>query len=105
MRYWRSRLIRVFLVLMALTAPDAFARTALEITADSSQLSLAPHTSFYHDEKGGDDLAAANTHLQQGAFKPLPGGDGTTFGFQDGAHWFHAVITNRDNPEDKWLLV
>ena len=105
MRCWRNRLIRVFLVLMALTATDAFARAPLEITADSTQLSLAPHTSFYHDEKGGDDLAAANNHLRQGAFKPLPGGDGTTFGFQDGAHWFHAVVANRDNPEDKWLLV
>ncbi|MGH8026462.1 MAG: 7TM diverse intracellular signaling domain-containing protein [Pseudoxanthomonas sp.] len=93
------------MLLLALTAADAFARPALEITADSSQLSLAPHTSFYHDEKGGDDLAAANRHLQQGAFKPLPGGDGTTFGFQDGAYWFQAVVSNQGNPEDKWLLV
>ena len=101
---WRSRSIRILLLLLALAVPDAFARTALEINASSSQLSLAPHTSFYHDEKGNDDLAAASRHLQQGAFKPLPG-DNASFGFQDGAYWFHAAVHNQGNPESKWLLV
>lgn len=102
---WRSRSIRILLLLLALAVPDAFARTALEINAASTQLSLAPHTSFYHDEKGSDDLAAVDLHLQRGAFKPLPGGDNASFGFQDGAYWFHAVVHNQDNPESKWLLV
>lgn len=105
MRCWRSGPVRVLLLLLALTAPDAFARTALEITADSTQLSLAPHTAFYHDEKGSDDLAAVDRRLQQGEFQPLPGGDNASFGFQDGAYWFHAVVRNQGNPESKWLLV
>ncbi|MET1161013.1 MAG: 7TM-DISM domain-containing protein, partial [Pseudoxanthomonas sp.] len=91
-------------MLLALAAPDAFARTALRIDAASSHLSLAPHTSFYHDKSGGDDLAAVSRRLAQGAFQPLPN-DNATFGFQDGAFWFHAVVSNTGNPEDKWLLV
>jgi diguanylate cyclase (GGDEF)-like protein len=90
---------------LALASAHAFARAPLQIAPDSTKLSLAPHASFYHDLSGNDDLAAANRHLKQGQFQPLPGGDGTTFGFQDGAHWFHAVVDNQGNAEDKWLLV
>jgi hypothetical protein len=40
----------------------------------------------------------------QGRFKPLPNGN-ATFGFRDGAYWFHTRLFNRGNPEERWLLV
>ena len=96
--------MRVCLILFALMASQAFARTPLQISASSTQVPLAPHTSFFHDPTGKDDLAAARTKLDRDGFKPIPD-DNPSFGFQDGAFWFHVQVTNQDNPEEKWLLV
>src|SRR5688500_14297290 len=104
MRCWRSRLAFWLLVLMATLALNAQAQAPLEITAASSQLSLAPYTGYYHDVTGKEDLAAVTRRLSKGAFKPLPG-QNASFGFQDGAFWFHAKVLNRDSADDKWLLV
>ena len=100
----RSRLIRSMLALLVLLAANAFARDPLQLTASTSQVSLAPYTSFHHDETSKDDLAAAQARMAEGGFLPIPG-DNPSFGFQDGAYWFHVRISNRDNPENKWLLV
>ncbi|HYM86340.1 MAG TPA: 7TM-DISM domain-containing protein, partial [Pseudoxanthomonas sp.] len=83
---------------------NAHAQAPLEITAASSQMSLAPHTSYYHDTSGQEDLATVTRKLPAQAFQPLPG-QNASFGFQDGAFWFHARVLNRDNADDKWLLV
>ena len=104
MRRWRSQLIFWLLVLMTTMALNAQAQAPLEITAASSQLSLAPYTGYYHDVTGKNDLAAATRQLSKGAFKPLPG-QNPSFGFHDGAFWFHARVLNRDSPDNKWLLV
>jgi len=100
---WRSRLIRLLLAFLALLAADALARTPLQISASTSQVPLAPYTSFHHDQSGTEDLAAARAHLAEGAFLPIPG-DNPSFGFQDGAYWFHVQVSNLDSPVDKWLL-
>ena len=93
-----------WLVMLASLGCDAYAQAPLEVTAASSQHSLAPHTGYYHDLAGKDDLAASTRKLSAGAFKPLPG-QSASFGFQDGAFWFHAQVVNRDSPDDQWLLV
>ena len=92
------------LALLVMCAASAAAEKNVEIDAGTTQLALSPHATFYHDLAGKDDLATATRHLGEGAFKPLPGGN-PSFGFQDGAYWFHATLRNRDNVEDKWLLV
>ena len=94
----------ILLALLALGTALVAVAEPVPITPASSQLSLAPHTSYYHDQTGGDDLARATQRFATGSFKPLPDGN-TSFGFQDGAYWFHAVLDNRGNAEDKWLLV
>ncbi len=107
MRGWRSQRIAWglgCLALFALMGMDARAQAPLELTADSSQASLTPHIRFYHDTSGSDDAAQALQHLAAGRFEALPG-NSASFGFQDGAFWFHADLVNRDNPEEQWLLV
>ncbi|RYZ75008.1 MAG: diguanylate cyclase [Lysobacteraceae bacterium] len=102
---WRSRLIRLFLGLAALLAGTALAQPApVQLSASTPQVELAPHTRFFHDQTGQADLAAARARLAAGAFQPLPG-DNPSFGFQDGAYWFHVRLSNQDHPEEKWLLV
>ena len=93
-----------WLALMAAITCNANARAPLEVTASSSQHPLAPHTGYYHDVSGTDDLAASRRKLSEGAFKPLPD-QNPSFGFQDGAFWFHAQVVNLDSPDDRWLLV
>ena len=99
----QGRSIGLLLVLLALLAAEAFAGTPLRMTASTSQALLAPHASFLHDETGKEDFAAARARLAAGDFKPIPGNN-PTFGFQDGAYWFHVQVSNQGNPEDKWLL-
>ena len=100
---WRSRLIRLSLAFLALLAANAFARTPVQLTAATSQVPLAPYTRFFHDETGKDDLTAARARLAAGGFQPIPG-DNPSFGFQDGAYWFHVQVGNQGSAEDKWLL-
>ncbi len=106
MLFWRNGVIRVLLLaaMVLLAAATAAATEAVQIDAATQHLSLAPHTTYHHDLSGNDDLAAATRRLGEGAFKPLPGGN-ASFGFQDGAYWFHATLRNSGNIEDKWLLV
>ena len=89
---------------MATLSCSAHAQAPLEITAATSQHPLAPHTSYYHDASGTDDLADSKRQLAAGTFKPLPG-QSASFGFQDGAFWFHAQVVNRDNADNNWLMV
>lgn len=93
-----------WMVLVATLSCSAHAQAPLEITAASSQHPLASHTSYYHDVTGTDDLAASVRKLAAGTFKPLPG-KSASFGFQNGAFWFHAQVVNQDSADDKWLLV
>ncbi|MGY0798927.1 sensor domain-containing diguanylate cyclase [Lysobacter sp. A286] len=84
--------------------PANAAMPTLELDAQVSQLELAPYIGYYHDTSGEADLAKARDMLRNGRFAPLPDGN-TTFGFQPGAYWFHARISNNNPLEPRWLLV
>ena len=103
MRGWRSQRIFWLLALLAVATFGAWAQPPLELTAASPQQSLALHTDYYHDTSGTDDVAAARRHVATGRFQPLPDGN-SSFGFQNGAFWFHAKVLNLNSPEEKWLL-
>ncbi|KFN48923.1 sensor domain-containing diguanylate cyclase [Arenimonas composti] len=68
------------------------------------QLDLAPHLTHAADPDGDADAAAMFARQARGLFAPLPGGR-PTFGFRDGAIWFHAELFNHDRREERWLLV
>lgn len=80
----------------------ARAQAPLELTAASSHVSLSPYLTYYHDATGDEDLRAVTQ--RPGRFLPLPSGS-NAFGFQTGAFWFHANVTNRNGAEPRWLLV
>ncbi|KAB8194383.1 diguanylate cyclase [Lysobacter maris] len=71
---------------------------------DSSEFLLTPHVSYLHDGDGGMRLEDAVAALEDAAFAPMPEGS-NSFGFQDGAFWFHARIVNQAPDEPQWLLV
>ena len=50
------------------------------------------------------EQATERAKSSAGRFRPLPNGN-ATFGFKDGAYWFHTRLFNRGNPEERWLLV
>ncbi len=79
----------------------AQARAPIELT-DRTQYDLAPHVRYFHDAGGEATLEEIRHRLPR--FQPLPA-DGPAFGFQNGAFWFHAIITNRNPDEPRWLLV
>ena len=69
-----------------------------------SNLDLSPQVSYLVDADGRADASAMFQAQAQGKFKPLPGGN-ATFGFGNGAYWFHATLYNQGNGEERWLLV
>ena len=96
MLFWRYGVIRALLLVLPVlfAAASAAATEAVQIDAATQHLSLAPYTTYHQDLSGNDDLAAATKRLGEGVFQPLPGGN-ASFGFQDGAYWFHATLHNR----------
>ena len=80
------------------------ARPAAELAPGQDALDLTPYLA-YHQVPGADASAAAMfARARAGGFSDLPA-DGATFGFQDGAWWFHARVVNRDPAQPRWLLV
>jgi len=100
---WRIGALAL-LTLATVAGASSLAQAPLELTASSGEASLAAHTAYYHDKAGDDDLGAVTAHLENGRFQPLAN-DSTSFGFQDGAFWFHISLLNADSPEPQWLLV
>lgn len=96
------------LLAMALLAFAAVAAPStslpLVLQGAESSLQLSPYMTYLQDAGGRMDLAAVQAEGAQKRFQPLPEGN-ATFGFQDGAYWFHTRITNRQHPETRWLLV
>ncbi len=90
--------------LLSLACSGAHAGTALQLDAAVSQVPLSPHMSYYHDVSGAADVELAIQRVQQDHFQPLPSGN-PSFGFQDGAYWFHVHVINHDGSEPRWLLV
>ena len=96
-RAWR------WLLLCLLAAPVA-AQAPLRLQADATQRQLGPHTRYLHDGSGRMDAAAAWQATRSGRFAALPA-TGASFGFRQGAYWFHLALENGDPAQSQWLLV
>ncbi|WP_339827410.1 diguanylate cyclase [uncultured Arenimonas sp.] len=98
------RVITVFLaLLLAAVASPAPAQPAL-LDEHTSSIRLEPHLRYAVDPDGRADAAAMFARAGRGEFEPLPDGS-STFGFSDGAYWFHAEIFNSHAELQRWLLV
>src|SRR5699024_10396787 len=82
----------------------ALAAREVELLPGVDQVSLTPHLDYRHDSESVDRMEAAFAHAAGGRFDPVPGGS-ATFGFQRGAFWFHATVVNRNDDEQRWMLV
>ncbi len=74
------------------------------LTPGLTNLDLSPHVRYLVDQDGAADASSMFQAASQGRFKPLPNGN-ATFGFRDGAYWFHTRLFNQGNNEERWLLV
>lgn len=74
------------------------------VTPGLSNLDLSPHVLYFVDQDGAADASSMYQAASQGRFKPLPNGN-ATFGFREGAYWFHTRLFNQGNNEERWLLV
>ena len=88
--------------LLLLAAGTADARPAAEIGPGQETLALSPYLAFHRDDTATPEAMFALADA--GDFAPVPR-SGATFGFQDGAWWFHARVVNRNDDEPRWLLV
>lgn len=94
-------------LLASLSGPAAAIDTAPpRAVLDGSRTTypLAGHLDYLHDETGTLAFDQARRLQREGAFTPLPPAT-SSFGFQPGAFWFHAHITNAAAGEPRWLLV
>ena len=102
-----SRLLGMHVLLGLLLAclwTGALQAREVELPPGIEQISLVPHLDYRHDSESVDRMDDAFAHARDGRFEPVPGGN-ATFGFQRGAFWFHATIVNRNEDEQRWLLV
>ncbi|UXI67112.1 sensor domain-containing diguanylate cyclase [Tahibacter amnicola] len=100
-----SRVAPIVLLLWLLSL--AFTTTAsptLDLAAGQTRARLAPVTTYIADPDGKATAAEMFTRAGRGEFAPLPGGN-ATFGFVEGAYWFHARLANLNHAESRWLLV
>jgi two-component system, sensor histidine kinase LadS len=67
-------------------------------------IALAPGTRFALDAHATATVEEQFGRIDSDAFQPLPGGH-ATFGFADGAYWFHARLINRDPTVHRRVLV
>ena len=91
-------------MLLLLLCPGLLHARAAELPAGADQLTLTPHLHYRQDSESADRMRDAFAHVREGRFKPVPGGN-AAFGFQRGAFWFHATVVNRNEGEQRWLLV
>lgn len=89
---------------LGLFASAAAAQERADLRPGLAQLDLAPYTRFLTDAEARADAGAMFQAAADGRFQPLPAG-GPTFGFSQGAYWFHARLFNQGNNEQRWLLV
>lgn len=91
-------------MLLLLLCPGLLHARAVELPAGADQLTLTPHLHYRQDSESADRMRDAFAHVREGRFEPVPGGN-AAFGFQRGAFWFHATVVNRNEGEQRWLLV
>ena len=89
---------------LLLAGSIARAESGADLRSDQPIVHLAPWTRYFHDTDASADLAAARAALEAGRFEALPSQD-ASFGFKEGAFWFHIRVTNREPAEPRWLLV
>ncbi|HET8819310.1 MAG TPA: diguanylate cyclase, partial [Xanthomonadaceae bacterium] len=89
---------------LLLWAGSVDARPVAELPRGVDTLDLTPYLAWYQDADADATPAAMFARAADGGFAPMPAG-GPTFGFQDGAWWFHARLLNHDPDEPRWLLV
>ena len=100
MKWFDKGFLYCLLAMLCVAAGTVRAQESLQLTATSSEHTLAAHTRYYHDPAGKDHLASARQHLVGGKFQPLPDGN-TSFGYQDGAYWFHVNVLNVSSADRK----
>jgi len=102
-----NALFRSLFLLFAAIAFSGAAQAAPEradVTPGLTELPLSPFVGYYMDADGSADASSMFQAAASGRFRPLPNGN-ATFGFKDGAYWFHTRLFNKGNPEERWLLV
>lgn len=99
-------LLRLLLLwsLLPWLATTALAAPILDLTAGQTRAPLAAVTTYAVDANGSADANAMFSAADAGTFKPVPA-DNATFGFVDGAYWFHARVANANHVDTRWLLV
>ena len=98
-----SGLACIALLLLALTA-NAAANGPVVLTSDSAVVGLAAGTRYAIDTELTATADEQFRQIDTGLFQPLPH-DNATFGFVDGAYWFHVSLLNRDAQVHQWILV
>ena len=100
---WKGA-IAITLLLLASLAGPATAREVLVLDGSRQTVPLTPQLQYRVDPDGRADASAMFEQARAGGFEPLRGGD-STFGFTEGAYWFHAELFNHNAREQRWLLV
>lgn len=90
--------------LLWLCCAAVFAAPVLDLAPGQSRAALGSVTTYAVDTQATADAATMFARAEAGGFKPVPA-DNATFGFVDGAYWFHARVANAGNPDTRWLLV
>lgn len=98
------RFIAVVLALWLSLAGQTAQASPAVLGEDTQVLTLAEHMGYRVDADGRADAAAMFAQAGRGGFEPLPNGS-STFGFTQGAYWFHAEVFNANPREQRWLLV
>lgn len=96
--------IRIVLLLLVTLAVPAGAQDTLVLDGSRQMVPLAPLLTYRVDPDNRADASTMFEQARAGGFQPLPNGD-PTFGFTEGAYWFHAELFNQNAREQRWLLV
>ena len=99
-----SRILVLLFSLAMAGLAGAASPNRLVIGPGLTNAALSPHVRYLRDEEGRADASSLFQRAAQREFKPLPDGN-ATFGFRDGAYWFHTRLFNNGNSEERWLLV
>ncbi|WP_166654029.1 sensor domain-containing diguanylate cyclase [Tahibacter aquaticus] len=89
---------------LLLASACALAAPVLDLSPGQSRATLGSVTTYAVDASGQADAAQMFGRADDAAFKPVPA-DNATFGFVDGAYWFHARVANAGSADMRWLLV
>ena len=88
----------------AMAAGDGDTVPVVQLQRGADTASLASATRYLRDPTGDASVQTMFARAEAGEFAPLPH-DNATFGFADGAYWFHLRLRNLDHSETRWLLV